>query len=279
MSFDILLEIEEQSELWGPEILGLKLWPTIRTVTLEPIINEKLGHNPRGRVKPSYLDTLKPRLLDKHARTLAALLLNPYEPQYSPLFFKAGHRDGTYKYFFKHLRSPLIAETSLRGTIDEEDWKAGRAIILQDTLRMLAKAKAITLHLSNSDKRKLRDFSAFVCQQFHLAPYWENRLYGLMNNRIRNGIQMQSLVEKYLLPRLRGSLVFVHQACYLDAHSILVKYLHELDYTVVEIQHGITHQWHWAYHYPSSIAVDGKHNSHQYFPFRVCLKLYRILRA
>jgi hypothetical protein len=266
MSLDTLLEIEDQSELWEPEVLGLKLWPIIRTVTLEPIINKQLGHNLLGREKPSYLDILSPALLDKHARTLAFLLLNPIKQQYSPLFFKTGHRDGIYKYFFERIRSPLIAETSLLGTVDEEHWNAGRVTILQDTLRILAKARGMTFRLSNGDQRKLRDFSVFICQQFHLASHLEDRLYSLMNKRIWNGLTLETLVEKCLLPRLRGRLVFVHQACYLDVHSILVKSLHELGYTVVEIQHGITHQWHWAYHYPSSIAIDGKYNSHQYFP-------------
>jgi hypothetical protein len=142
----------------------------------------------------------------------------------------------------------------------------GRAILLQDTLEILAKVQAQKLRLSNADTQKIKDFTAFVARQFQLAPHWEEYLCKKTIRRIKYAHALQPLVAEYLLPRLRDRLIFVHMACYLEVHSVLVKLFHEMGYTVAEPQHGIIHKWHWAYQYPTNVLNDNEKDSRVYFP-------------
>ncbi len=263
---DQLLQLEETHDVWGPEVLGIKLWPSIRSTTLDNYIRRELGYRQSGSGDSVRSQSrIAPHFWIKHARTLLHLL-NPLPLRSSSVAFFTLGQDKLHLYFYRQLTDPLIIETIGRGTTSDEDWRSNRQMVLNDTFNMLMHRTVLKrIQLSASEKKSVRDFAAYTAALFNMSER-EQTFFSLIDHCVRYGVALQSSLPKRLLKGFAGKIVFMREASYLSELGVWNKWLHEQGYTVVELQHGMLYANHFAYNFPASILTDRTHSARHYLP-------------
>ena len=270
-TLDNLLKIETDEELWSVEVNNVHLWSIIRTQVLKEVLHRELDL--KSRNAPSRKQN---RFVLAHFSRHGQFLwdfLTPTAKPHDALFIKVSTTridhitsqtslDRVYDPYFEKFDNPLILEDySL--SFDFLPDHAYRIYPLE-TLDLINAILKRFYRLPASYDQTCVDFAHDIANLFQLSdeiPRFIKKLQGLI--RIYH-IQKQ-LFESYIVPHLMNRICFMHASSYLADWGLRTKALHDLDFKVYEIQHGLIYPNHIAYNYPLS-CFDPDHPSQPYLP-------------
>lgn len=254
-----LLDIEAHAELWNAEVLGIHLWPSIRTAVLEAV----RFPNRKPPAAPPQADRTKTLLRQwpKHLRTVNSLLFS--KRQFSTVFFKPG-LDRIAPYYYRRVANPLLIEASWNGQNDEADWNSQRAILLEDTLKAGLYLQGRLKPLPGNVVHAIHDFAAYVSETFGF-PGTQHGYAQRMRVHVQRCLNYRWLLARWVLPRLKSRLAFVHMASYMGIAAPITKALHDEGFIVAEIQHGLTALTDRAYNFPD-VCLQQSHPAQHYLP-------------
>jgi hypothetical protein len=262
---DPLLQIEEEHDLWGPEVQGVKLWPAIRSQTMDTCIRRALdyhyGFGGKQRPSPPFLKTYR----SQHARTLAFLI--PFRPvkRASMLFFTLAN-DGFHEYFYRRVERPRIVEALYAHAVTERDWStAGYQMLLEETVRVVAAVLGKVLKPPVAAARQIHEFSSHVASIFDLpaqAPHYASAI----TKYLKFARFLDTGFARPILKNLACCTVFMREASYLGYLGIWTRWLHQRGFKIAELQHAMMYRDHYAYNYPPSVTHQPDHPAREYLP-------------
>jgi len=254
-----LLDIEVSAGFWDAEVMGVLLWPAVRTFALE----KALAPNLKAPTPPPQADRTKTLLRQwpKHLRTVNALLFP--KGQFSTVFFKPGV-DRIHRYYYERLSHPLLIEASWNGQNDEADWNSGQAILLEDTLKLWLYIQGRLKPLPANSARSIADFAAHVSDTLNLREM-QPSFADKMRVHVQRCRSLRPLLAKRVLPRLKSRLAFVHMSSYMGIAAPITKALHDEGFSVVELQHGMVALTDRAHNFPA-LCFQTKHPARAYLP-------------
>ncbi len=270
---DAILAIEEQNNLWEPQVLGIKLWPLIRVFLMDSLVMRARNYEPFPRQhKAVYL------LLPKWPRYLRTLLLFASDQRdiHSMLFFCDNYshyplNNGKYSYnrlygeLFRLIGSPLIFETSPSSYWAKPDRDYESFIFSQDAIWLWSTFRAKTRKLSRSAIQEIENFVQLVTCVYDF-PLPVTHLVNMITRYVKEFSAVQLILDRYIVPKLKCRTVLVEGACFLGHKALLTKSLHNLGCDVFELQHGTISHETYAYRISDAYNNNPNHPSHAYYP-------------
>jgi hypothetical protein len=268
MSFlDPYLDLEDRYTLWEAEVAGVKLWPAVRTLVFNTILERHMGHQPAHHRTSPFKRITVPAIWPKYLWTAAFALRRRRDPVHSVLFFTSARPSAVpiYSHYYERIPNSLVAEYSWNGITSAYRRSDQLTLILQDPFILWAYLRARFTSQLPHEVTRMREFATLVSRQFDV-PDLEDSIVKRVKLYVSVAPILQALIADYLLPRLRSKLAFVNLASYMGLYAIIVKLLHELGFTVVEVQHGTVYDAHFAYNYSPQVLQDTGHPSRNYLP-------------
>ncbi len=258
--------IEDSAGLWEPEIGGLHLWAVVRSPVFYAL------HEREHTVTP----VTRPGLLNRVRDVRPLDLLRAFQrlsriASHDALFFtysstRISHSntgfsfDRLYEPYFDRWNRPLIFENRLIGyrlPPSRQD------IVPETALWAQAFFHGLRRPLSASERSLIEDYVQTLARCFQLSPQpWRKKLL----QQLPSFLAMPGLLKRQVLKRLDLSTAFVHAAAYMGSRAPLVAALHEAGYTVLEPQHGIIYDNHFAYQFSETCLSDPTHPCRRYLP-------------
>ena len=254
VNLSLLIDFEENFNLFDVHIKNIKIWPLIRYQYMQGVLDQ-------------YNDFNTPQSKSKSLKIKELLVYMAQVIAYQPKFFKKKKSinflffaKGTYKYtkgkYYNRITEPYAEIFPNESLLIEEsfDFKNGlprtfKNIKLLDIYLIKAKLLGSLLGIEKQYKKEVYDFIEFLKDNspFELPDVtWLKLQHYLCSQLERHKFITKDIAK--LLNKIQPKVIFIEEACY-GNRAYIVDIAKKMGIKTVEFQHGFIGNTHPAYNY------------------------------
>lgn len=247
---ECLWDFERENRLLDLEIQGIFIWQVIRFEVFSKLSKETGVFDQAHSTINSFTDKLQkiPKLI------VNAVLMNPLIGNYTREFLIYDHArkitvDGKnidiYTHYFIKKQKELsfdVIETQYLLDHITSDVQKNRKYRDHEMLTVLAKGKFLPVKLTSDEKQKIKDLDQRFCNYFNVTTI---DIYSLVANQLNKFKHKYNYNTRLLKKRKPKSIYIVVSYGNLP----LIAAAKDLGIEVIEFQHGVITQYHFAYNF------------------------------